>query len=105
MRIDLTRAILTLVALATASCITYTGVSKADGKLYISGATSYVIVSVPFIKRCDIDGQILKCEDLAEEPPKRTAPSADPAASASAPAATATASVAPPAPSASAKPK
>lgn len=60
-------------SLLSASCVTYSGVSRADGKLYISGATTYVIISVPFIKRCDVEGTVLLCEELAEPAKQGTA--------------------------------
>jgi hypothetical protein len=47
-------------------CVSYTGVSRAEGKLYISGGTSYLFYTAPFIKRCDEEGTALKCEELTE---------------------------------------
>ena len=53
-----------------ASCVSYSGVSKAnDGQIWISGGTTYVFVTVPFIKRCNAEGTTLKCEELSESPP------------------------------------
>jgi hypothetical protein len=58
-----------LAVLAT-GCVTYSSVSKAnDGKVWLSGATSYWFITVPFIKRCDADGTILHCEELNEYTP------------------------------------
>ncbi len=58
---------LAVVALSCASCATYTGVSKADGQIYISGMTSYFVFSTPWVRRCDVDGTTLRCEELTEE--------------------------------------
>jgi hypothetical protein len=61
-------ATLGLVSLTT-SCVSYSGVSKAQsGELYISGATSYFVFSEPWIRKCDIDGQKLNCVELSESP-------------------------------------
>lgn len=58
------------LALVVTSCVTYTGVSKsADGELYISGGTSYVVYSSPWIRRCKVDGEKLDCVELSEKPP------------------------------------
>jgi hypothetical protein len=57
------------LSLASASCMTYTGVSKGDGQqIYISGGMTYVVITIPFIKRCDVDGNQLRCEELKELP-------------------------------------
>lgn len=81
------------------SCVTYSGVSKAnDGQIWISGGTNYFIISVPFIKRCDVDGTILKCEELSEQPPPSARRGAAPADSAApAPSAKPAPAAAPPA--------
>ncbi len=47
-------------------CVTYSGVTKADGQLYISGATNYFVFATPWVRRCDVDGHQLHCEELAE---------------------------------------
>lgn len=61
-------AMLALASLTT-SCVSYSGVSKAQsGELYISGATSYFVFSQPWIRKCDIDGQKLNCVELSETP-------------------------------------
>ena len=55
------------LALLSASCVSYSGVSKApDGSLYISGATNYFVFSSPWIKHCTVDALVLNCEELAE---------------------------------------
>lgn len=87
-----------LCLLGTTSCVTYTGVSKSpDGQLYISGATSYVVFSSPWIRRCDVDGFKLNCEELSESPPKKKGAPAAPGSAASSPPASAP-QAAPPAP-------
>jgi hypothetical protein len=85
-------------------CVSYTGVSRAEGKLYISGDTSYFFYSAPFIKRCDEEGTALKCEELTElKQPSGAATTTTTAADTSSSAATPGTSTAP-ATSASAKP-
>lgn len=54
------------LALLGTSCISYSGVSKADGQLYLTGGTTFVFFTVPFVKRCDIDGTVLRCQELSE---------------------------------------
>jgi hypothetical protein len=66
-----------IVAATASSCVQYSGVAKADNQIYLSGGTTYAFFTVPFIKRCDVEGQILKCEELKEfeaPPPRRDAP-------------------------------
>jgi hypothetical protein len=76
-----------LSALSTA-CVHYSSIQRTDKEVYLSGGTNYFVVSVPFLKRCDVEGQILRCEELKEfEPSARrgaSESSAPPAGSASA---------------------
>ncbi len=78
-----------LLALGSQSvaCVSYSGVHKAqDGQLYISGGTSYFVYSQAWVRRCDVDGNQLHCEELTElasaprgqrtEPAKPAAPAA-----------------------------
>jgi len=58
-----------LAAALSASCMSYSGVSKGDGnQIYVSGGMTYVVITIPFIKRCDVDGNQLRCEELKELP-------------------------------------
>ncbi|HEY8078124.1 MAG TPA: hypothetical protein VIF62_28550 [Labilithrix sp.] len=81
------------LGLLGASCMSYSGVSKGDGQqIYVSGGMTYVFITIPFIKRCEVDGTVLKCEELAEQPAQGSRPrSTDPGGGTLAP---------PPAPSA-----
>jgi hypothetical protein len=96
---------LVAAALATlsVSCMSYTGVSKADGQLYVSGGMTYLFITVPFIKRCEIDGQILKCEELAEAPAPGARRGGEPGGAAPASSSTPAAPAAPAAPASPAK--
>ena len=73
-----------LLAAASVSCVSYSSIQKADREIYLSGATSYWIINVPFLKRCEAEGQVLKCEELKEfvEPPARRRGETAPAGSA-----------------------
>jgi hypothetical protein len=62
------------------SCVSYTSIQKTDKEIYLSGGTSYFVVTVPFLKRCDAEGQVLHCEELKELEPGRKSTSAPPAA-------------------------
>ncbi len=58
------------LALFVTSCVSYSGVTRTpDGELYISGATNYFIISLPWVRRCQVDGTTLKCVELTESPP------------------------------------
>jgi hypothetical protein len=51
------------------ACVSYTGVTQAgDGQLYISGGTSYVFYTAPWVRRCEVDGMKLDCVELSESP-------------------------------------
>ena len=82
-----------LLALFAASCAHYSGIAKADGQIYLTGGTTIVFITIPFIKRCDMEGTTLKCEELKEyeapPAPRRgeAAPAGSGAGSAAAPAA------------------
>lgn len=78
------RVLVAVGLLATPACVSYTGVSRAEGKLYISGDTSYFFYSAPFIKRCDEEGTALKCEELTELKQARGADTTTPATTTSA---------------------
>jgi hypothetical protein len=56
----------TVLSASSASCVSYSSIQKADKDIYLSGATSYFVITVPFLKRCDADGQVLHCEELKE---------------------------------------
>lgn len=67
---SLSRSVLALVLCAApVSCVSYSSIQKTDKEVYLSGATNFVIIQVPFLKRCDVDGQILRCEELKEFEP------------------------------------
>lgn len=88
------------LALVATSCVSYTGVSKAPGgELYISGATSYVIFSSPWIRRCDVVDTKLNCVELTEPPQSKGSTSGT-----SAPATSAAPEAPAPAPEPEAKP-
>lgn len=59
-----------LVAIAlsasSVSCVSYTSIQKTDKEIYLSGGTNYFVIQVPFLKRCDVEGQVLHCEELKE---------------------------------------
>lgn len=58
------------MASSSLACASYSSIQKSGNEIYLSGATNYFVVSVPFLKRCDVDGQVLRCEELKEfEPP------------------------------------
>jgi hypothetical protein len=93
------------LCVSCASCVSYSSIQKTDKEVYLSGATSYFVVSIPFLKRCDLDGQILRCEELKEfEPSARGAAPAPSAGASTAPAST-TAPAAPATAAPAAKPK
>jgi hypothetical protein len=56
------------------ACVSYSGVTKADGQLYISGGTSYWVYTQPWVRRCDVDGNKLNCEELTESAASARAP-------------------------------
>jgi hypothetical protein len=60
--------ILVALALSAASisCVSYSSIQKTDKEVYLSGGTNYWFINVPFLKRCEVDGQILHCEELKE---------------------------------------
>jgi hypothetical protein len=74
-----------LLGAASTGCISYSSIQKTDKEVYLSGATNYFVIQVPFLKRCDVDGQILRCEELKEFEPsaRRGAGGAEAAPSAS----------------------
>jgi hypothetical protein len=96
-------AMMGLAAMA-AGCTTYSGVSKADGQLYVSGGTTILFFQIPWIKRCDIDGNLLRCEELTEVPPQRAGGQGGAAGTAAPAAAPAPAPSPAPAPEPAAKP-
>ena len=55
-----------LLGLFATSCAHYSGIAKADGQVYLTGGTTIVFFTIPFIKRCDLEGTTLKCEELKE---------------------------------------
>ena len=73
-----------LIAIAlcasSVSCVSYSSIQKTDKEIYLSGGTNYFIMSVPFLKRCDVDGQVLHCEELKEFEAGRKAQAAPAAA-------------------------
>jgi hypothetical protein len=60
----------TLIAIAlcasSVSCVSYSSIQKTDKEIYLSGGTNYFVIQVPFLKRCDAEGQVLHCEELKE---------------------------------------
>ena len=54
------------LASLSVSCVSYSSIQKTDKEVYLSGGTNYWFISVPFLKRCDVDGQVLHCEELKE---------------------------------------
>jgi hypothetical protein len=70
---------------STFSCVSYSSIQKTDKEIYLSGGTNYFVIQVPFLKRCDVEGQVLHCEELKEFEAGRKAGGS--AAPASAPAA------------------
>ena len=56
-----------VVAAPLSACISYSGVTKSGEQLYISGATNYFVFSQPWVRRCDVDGNQLHCEELSEQ--------------------------------------
>ena len=54
-----------LFASVLAGCVTYGGISKtADGKVYITGSTSFIVFTSSFVKRCTESGTTLTCDQL-----------------------------------------
>lgn len=81
------RSVLGLAVLcSTVDCVSYSSIQKTDKEVYLSGGTSYWFITVPFLKRCDVDGQVLRCEELKEFEPsaRRGGGEAAPAGSGSA---------------------
>ena len=60
--------ILLAIALSASSvsCVSYSSIQKTDKEIYLSGGTNYFVIQVPFLKRCDAEGQVLHCEELKE---------------------------------------
>src|SRR5689334_1520640 len=87
-----------MLAASALSCTHYGGIAKADNQIYLTGGTTIVFITIPFIKRCDVEGTTLKCEELKEyeAPP--------PARRGEQPASTGTTTAATPAPSSSTPP-
>ena len=48
------------------SCVSYSSIQKTDKEIYLSGGINYFVIQVPFLKRCDVEGQVLHCEELKE---------------------------------------
>ena len=70
---------------STVSCVSYSSIQKTDKEIYLSGGTSYFVITIPFLKRCDAEGQVLHCEELKEfEAGRKAGGSAAPAAAPSA---------------------
>ena len=59
------------------ACVTYSGVTKADGQLYLSGGTNYWVYTQPWVRRCDVDGNKLTCDELTESASAPRAPKED----------------------------
>jgi len=74
--------ILIVMASLSVSCVSYSSIQKTDKEVYLSGGTNYWFISVPFLKRCDVDGQVLHCEELKEFEAGRKAGAPAPADSA-----------------------
>ena len=74
-----------LLGASSISCVSYSSIQKADKEIYLSGATNYWVFTQPVLKRCDVDGQVLHCEELKEFEAGRKATAA-PAATAETPA-------------------
>ena len=54
------------LAVASAACVTYTGVTKdAKGQVYLTGQTSFLIFGSSWVKRCDEKGAELVCQELS----------------------------------------
>ena len=51
---------------SSVSCVSYSSIQKTDKEIYLSGGTNYFVIQVPFLKRCDVEGQVLHCEELKE---------------------------------------
>lgn len=76
-----------VMASLSLSCVSYSSIQKTDKEVYLSGGTSYWFVTVPFLKRCDVDGQVLHCEELKEfEAGRKGGGAPAPAATSAAPA-------------------
>ena len=55
-----------LVGATLSGCVSYGGISKAaDGKVYLTGSTSYLIFGTSWVKRCTESGAGLTCEKLS----------------------------------------
>ena len=81
------RAAVIALSLASASCVSYSSIHKASDGIYLSGNISYLVTSVPFLKRCTAEGQVLRCEELKEFDTKRASsgPAPAPAVASTAP--------------------
>lgn len=56
----------TALSAMSVSCVSYSSIQKTDKEIYLSGGTNYFVIQVPFLKRCDVEGQVLHCEELKE---------------------------------------
>jgi hypothetical protein len=58
--------VMILMAAAFAGgCSTYSGIWKKDSEVYLTGATSYVVLTKNWVKRCSESGNQLTCVELA----------------------------------------
>jgi hypothetical protein len=77
MNIVLRSILLAALCFPSVACVSYSGVTKADGQLYISGGTSYWVYTQPWVRRCDVDGNKLNCEELTESAASARAPKSE----------------------------
>jgi hypothetical protein len=72
MKLDMTARVALCCAAMGAlgtGCVSYGGIAKAtDGKVYLTGSTSFLVFSSSWVKRCVEKGTELVCEEIAVKP-------------------------------------